>query len=178
MLAFATTNDKSHCRICSPSLSFFEFEKRGRGWKLVACDISVIQERNWGIVSSDQLSVRPISDDRYGVFLKHTTTSNGITVSYLSLFARIADTFSQVLYVETGSELFDSFKGIIGYSEDEELESTALSWDSEYSIRPTEVGLYNLLIKRTGDVPKMVGNEEEYYFDGRWYVGSNSKMSN
>ena len=137
VLSFTTNTEGLDCHACAPYLSFFEFEKRKRGWKLVHDDVAAVQFGAWGSFDASDLSVRVISDNIYGVFLTGGYTAQGVTTQSVSMFARIGDTFRDIFDTET--------------MEENPAEYGGGGWSSTIQIKPVPTGLYDLVVKRAGD---------------------------
>jgi hypothetical protein len=176
VLTFQTKSKDFECHACAPYLSFFEFEKRPRGWKLTSSEIAAVQIGAWGEFRPDAISVRVIGDNLYGVFLESGYMAQGQTVSDVTLFARIGDSFREILTLALG-----------------EGGDSSGNWSSTINIKPTTTGLYDIIVERKGyggpqdlkwvngadelkaDAADQNGNvrpEDIFKFDGRRYVRS------
>lgn len=180
VLAFKTTPEDFDCHACAPWLSFFEFEKVSHGWSLTNSEIAVLQRGSWGDFPAEWISVRVISDHIYGVFLTSGYTAQGFTTQGVTLYARIGDSFREILSLST--------------SEDDPPEFGGGGWSSTIEIRPAAAGLYDVVVHRKGktgpeDLRWVEGPDEGkddvagdddrirpldvFKFDGRRYVRSN-----
>jgi hypothetical protein len=109
ILAIKTKPLNYECHACAPYLSFFEFEKISKGWKLIGSDVAAIQTGSWGDISSD-LTMRVIGTNQYGVFLEGGYTAQGHTNTSVDLYTRIGDRFRNILSVATSEDDLDEKK--------------------------------------------------------------------
>ncbi len=133
ILVTSSINTDSSCYACVPSLSFFEFERRPRGWKWTNSDIAVLRWGAWGKVDPSDVNVLTIGENLYGVVLDGTDFHQGILSGNTKIFARIGDSFKELLSLETMKN--DASRYTDGPKND---------WNSEIKIEPTTTGLYNL----------------------------------
>ncbi len=173
VLAFQTMPENFECHACAPYLSFFEFEKRPRGWNLVGSEISVLRNGAWGYFPKEHISIRVIADNLFGVFLEDYYMAQGQSVSGVTAYARIGDSFCEILDLALGEN------GIFG--------EETWYWSSTITIVPTSTGLYDIVVERTGDLKWVNGSDEReddaadggiirprdvFRFNGRRYVRS------
>ena len=139
VITFQTTPDDFECHACVPYLSFFEFEERHRGWKLINSDIGVVRAGGWGSFPPEDISVRVIGENIYGVFLKEGFTGQGVTVEDVSICAKMGDSFKEVLFLEIA-----------------EADPDGGGWSSTITPSPTTTGLYDLVVDRVQDDPRHI----------------------
>jgi hypothetical protein len=136
VLAFQTAPDGFECHACAPYLSFFEYEKKPKGWQSINDEVAAVQAGSWGEFSAEGLSVRVIADSLYGVFLESGYTAQGHTNIGVTLFARIGDAFRPILDLQLAEG---------GFLKDD------YGWSSTITMKPTNTGLYDLLVERKGN---------------------------
>lgn len=139
ILSITTQPLDFECHACAPYLSFFEFEKRSRGWRLIHSDIAAIQSGSWGGFFSHNLSIRVIGSNQYGVFIEDGYTAQGQTTAGTVLYSRIGDRFRQILSLAT----YESTSMLIDEGE---------SWNSTITLIPTDMGFYDILVERQGNL--------------------------
>ncbi len=131
VLAYSTITRESVCHACAPYLSFFEFEKRPKGWKQIGSYIAVRQDGSWG--SPPKMSVAVIADDRFGVMLETGYMAQGWIVGATSIHTKMGDSFREVLSLMTNQAAPDE-----------------RAWDSTITFKPTTTGLYDIEVNRKG----------------------------
>jgi TIR domain len=157
----ASTDQGVDCHACAPRLSLFEFSKIRFGWGLDQCFPAVTRWGQWGSVGKDQVSVRCLGDDNYGLFLEQTEMHQGILSAATSIQARIGDRYQEVLPLQT-SEMDGGT-----------LTPGANDWQSIIKILPGTNAFYDLLVQRRGTRESRQFEETELFrFNGRTYVSS------
>ena len=146
VVAYATITRESACHACAPHLSFFEFEKRPKGWKLIGSDIAAHQKGSWG--EPPKMSIAVIAEDRFGVLLESGFMAQGWIVGATSIYTRMGDSFREVLSLMTNQAAPDG-----------------RAWDSTLTFKPTTTGLYDIEVNRKGehgarDLVWLDGNEK------------------
>lgn len=131
VLAFATITKGSECHACMPHLSYFEFDKRSTGWKLIGSYVGVQEMGSWG--KPPKLSIAVIADDRFGVLLESGYMAQGWINELTMLHARMGDKFVPVL-------------NLLTFQSDPEDRA----WKSTLAFRPTSTGLYEIVVSRSG----------------------------
>lgn len=144
VVAYATKTKDAQCHACAPHLSFFEFEKRLKGWKMVGSEIAVWKDGAWG--EPPTMSVRVIADDRFGVFFESGYTAQGWTVSGTVIYVRMGDSYRRVLHLISS-----------------QISPEGVKWDTTMTMRPTSTGLYDIEVVRTG----AHGPKDLVWLDGR-----------
>ncbi len=176
VLAYQTRPVGFECHACAPYLSFFEFEKLSHGWKLIDSEIAAVQIGSWGNFPAEGMSVRVIANNLYGVFLESNYMAQGYTSGSVTLFARIGDSFREILNLQLSQGNPDGY-----------------GWSSTYTMESTSTGFYEIFVKRKGNygaknlkwingngleeskanVADRNGNvrtEDIFYFNGKQYV--------
>jgi hypothetical protein len=148
VLAYQTAPQDYGCHACAPFLSFFEFEKRSLGWKLVDSEVAAVQEGSWGGFAKENISVRVIGDDLYGVFLEDGYLAQGYSFEWTTVFARIGDSFHPIL------------KLMLSESSGGAEDPATTDWSSTIDIKPATTGLYDIVVERKGKLRWIDGTEE------------------
>ena len=93
VLLIASTLSEKKCKGCAPILSAFKFEKNNTGWELR--DEGIFFSR-WGPyveaetgTDTTNITVLPLADDAYGIFLTNKAGGQGRTVSIMRVYASI-----------------------------------------------------------------------------------------
>jgi hypothetical protein len=137
VLTFQTAPKDYVCRSCIPFLSFFEFEERQGGWKRISSDLGVVRVGRDGKFLQENISVRVIGENTYGVFLTDWDTSDqGVWSRDVSVLARIGGSFRKIMGLETGYSVPESG-----------------GWSSTITTSPTSTGLYDLVVDRVQNDP-------------------------
>jgi hypothetical protein len=153
LLAYASAGES--CHPCSASLSFFEFEKRARGWKLTDTRLDAVGAGAFGQFDGDGLTIRVIADNTYGVFLIDCDMHFGFSECYQSLHSMIGDSFKQLFRLKTTEIDFNR---------------NGHGWTSSISIMPVSTGPYDIVVDRKGTRgPRdlvVQGDEDPDFADG------------
>jgi hypothetical protein len=136
ILSYSSAADGG-CHACIPYLSFFEFEKRSHGWKLINSDIAAFQKGSYGSFDASGLSLQVIADNVFGAFITDCDMHQGEGECSLEIYARIGDSFKSLLSMKISEE--------DGNSKEDK------GWKSFITMLPVPTGLYNLLVERKGN---------------------------
>jgi len=140
VLAIETNADGNDCHVCAPYLSFFEFEKIEKGWKLIDAHPANIQTGSWGKIPKDAINIIQISNNSFAVMVSSSYLSNGEDISCSEIYTRISDRFKKVLSVLTfySSPNKKSEKEVGNYI------------SASISLIKKDIGLFDILITQKG----------------------------
>ena len=160
LLITASSEGPSDCHACAPALSFFEFVKSDRGWKLQDVSLAVVEWGSWGKIEPEP-KVYVIGDNKYGVVLEGKYMAQGIIQSGTTIFVRLGDSFRDVFTELTGVD-DTGFKG-----------KPRNVWNSEIKIQHGNTGFFDLVVERSGLRDGETFAERELYkFNGRDYASA------
>lgn len=168
LLALASIDEGLDCHACAPKLSFFEFEKRDRGWKLIDSAIAVVAWGSYGKVNAfgevwSDPKVHVIGENIYGVVLEGEYMAQGIIQSDTAIYAKVGDSFKKIFNIQTSDD--DTGHYLTGKPRND--------WKSEIKIQSGATGFFDLVIERRGIRKGQKFMEMELFkFDGKEYVSS------
>lgn len=162
IVATTSIQEGIDCHACSPYLSFFEFEKQPNGWKLINSDIAVLKWGQWGNMDSDDMKIRVIGDNIYGIELNLATVHRGIVDDFIDIYVKLGDSFQSVLNIETARAV------PLGQDEND-----LSSWDTHIKPQPGTTGFFDLLLETEGVRKGKPFHERKLFkFDGQKYTDS------
>jgi hypothetical protein len=165
LLAFYTKPRGFQSYVDAPFLSFFEFEKKSSGWKLISSSIALLQTGSSGYPSA-KISVGEIGMDIYGIFVEPFDAHQGYLTESLLIYGKINDRYCELLDLLTHED-----RTATGVDD--------RGWTSKWKFLPKATGLYDLEVTRKGkNGPKdltMFGKDiikakDVYKFDGQKYA--------
>jgi hypothetical protein len=167
VLVATSSMQKGHeCHLCSPDVSFFEFEKQTTGWKLTNSYLAASTLGSWGKTDPSDINVKTIgknSDNIYGIMLTNTTTGSGNITSELWILAKVSGSMRKVL--DTTISHDNSGMG-------SERKS---NWESKITIQPGTKGFFNILVASKGiRDSKLFAERELFKFNGQKYASQKS----
>ena len=165
VLLIASTLSERKCRSCAPVLSAFKFEKNNTVWELHDKEIFFTR---WGpyVEAADTtvITVSPLADDAYGIFLTSKAVAQGRTVSIMRVYASVqrnplfGSNLCRVLELQVGEE-------------DPSAKAGPNHWNAMLKPQAGKNRLYDLLITREGIRDgKTFSESEQLKFNGRRYV--------
>jgi hypothetical protein len=170
LIATSSIRKESDCHACAPDLSFFEFEKQSRGWKLVSSSIAVCRWGSWGKIEPRDIKVKIIGnngDNTYGVILEGGSTNMGISTESISVYARVGSFMREILpstYTHFNTDGYDSQK--------------KNDWNSKVTILSRTKGYFDILLERKGIRDGKTFSERELFkFNGTKYVSQKSQRA-
>jgi hypothetical protein len=154
------TYGTADCHACAPYLSFFEFEKRATGWKLVNPYIATLRFGSFGKVRPEGVNVYEIGNNNFGIQLEGGFTNNGVTVMYTSIYANVGDSLSEVLELQTAEENGAALP-----------KNNLTAWESKLAFQACTTRFCDLQVQRDGIRKGQPFHERELFkFNGRKYV--------
>lgn len=167
LVATASINKGSDCNACAPHLSFFEFEKRPTGWKLVNSYLAASHWGSWGKVEPSDITVKVLGNDGdnlYGIVHEGSGTGQGWFVSSTSIYAKVDGSLREVLpFLQTSANNSGAGGGPNGMAKTD--------WESKITIQPGTKGFFNILVERKGiREGKPFSERELFKFNGQKYV--------
>jgi hypothetical protein len=169
LVATSSMQNGHECHLCSPNVSFFEFEKRTTGWKLTNSYLAVSTLGSWGKTDPSDINVKTIGnngDNIYGIMLTNTTTGSGNITSELWILAKVNGSMRKVL--DTTISHDNSGMGSESKS----------NWNSKITIQPGTKGFFNILVASKGIRDnKPFAERELFKFNGQKYVSQKSERS-
>jgi hypothetical protein len=167
LVATGSMRESADCHGCGQNLSFFEFEKRTTGWKLVKSYIDTVAWGTWGKVEPSDIKVKTIGnngDNIYGIMLDGNFTQSGVLSTWTSIYAKVGGSMREILHeVETSID-----NGGMGSSK-------KISWDSKVTIQQdkSSKGFFNILVSSKGIRDNKSFSEKKIFkFNGQKYVSS------
>jgi hypothetical protein len=163
VLVATSSMQKGHeCHLCSPDVSFFEFEKQTTGWKLTNSYLATSTLGSWGKTDPSDINVQTIGnngDNIYGIMLRNTTTGSGNITSELWILAKVGRSICKVL--DTTISHDNSGMGSDSKS----------NWESKITIQPGAKGFFNVLVVSKGiRDDKPFSEKQVFKFNGKKYV--------
>jgi hypothetical protein len=164
VLLTASNYSEEKCKGCAPILSAFKFEKNRARWELRDEDIGF---SSWGpYVEADlaDITVSPLADNIYGIFLTSKSVSQGHAASIIRVysFAQRNPLFGRnlhrVLELQTSEE-------------DSSAKAGPNHWNATIKTQPGKNRLYDLFITREGIRDgKTFSESEQLKFNGQRYI--------
>jgi hypothetical protein len=137
LLAFYSRPSAHDCYLCSTYLSFFEFEKKSSGWKLISSSIGVDNAGSSGHIPDEEVSVGVIGTDIYGIFVNIYFINHGISTETFSIYGKLNNKYCQLLSIRSGEDRSNS-----GFDD--------RAWTSKWKFLSKATGLYDLEVMRKG----------------------------
>jgi hypothetical protein len=159
-LVVAASTDPHHdCHSCGPALSFFEFTQRGSKWELTDSQFAVTEWGQFGAAYMSGMTVAPLGDDIYGIFLVAGSTHQGYTDQFTRILARVQKEIRQVAEIQIGDDVSGS------------LSPGSSDWHAKLTVDPRGTGVHDLIVTSSGirDGQKF-RKIERYKFNGSEYV--------
>ena len=159
LVVAASTDEHHDCHSCGPALSLFEFTQRAGQWVLTDSQFAVAEWGQFGSSYRSGITVSPLGDDLYGVFLVAGSTHQGYTDQFTRILARVQKAIQQVSEIQTGNDDSGSFT------------PGAVDWQASVTVDPRGTGFHDLIVNSSGirDGEKF-RKVERYKFNGSEYV--------
>lgn len=168
------------CHPCGKSLSFFEFVKYSKGWKLEEKRLDELSIGSFGEIPMRETSsgeevplidVFTIGYSKYGFAIESGFTNMGFTEGYTVVYSYIAEDLKEVFRYQS----YLSDEGAVYYDDNgDELEGSRNSWDSKIRIEKEGTGFYDFVVTTSGiDDGESINTEKRYKFNGYEYTESN-----
>lgn len=153
------------CHACAPYLSFFEFEKKEAGWKLITSDIASSPSGAWGDFDKENFEgTKAIGDNKFGIPIAGSSGNNGRETDSISIYTKLGDSFHNVLD--------------INIREDNARADADTDWEAFYDFVPKNTGLYDVVVKKSGKIQsKEFSAIINYQFNGQKYILSSCKSN-
>lgn len=165
IVATASIEKESNCHACAPYLSFFEFEKRPNGWKLVNSYIAALRWGQWGKIEPNELKVYVIGNNLYGIQVDGAGMSQGSLVGNMSIYTQVGDSLHEVLTFQTIESN--------AQARTDENRIPETFWESHIKVLPGTTGFFDLLVESKGiREGKPFLERKLFKFDGQKYTTS------
>jgi hypothetical protein len=159
LVVTATSDEHRNCHGCGPSLSFFEFTQRGEEWPLTDSQFAVEEWGQFGNAYESGITVSPLGDDVYGVFLVAGSTHQGETDQFTRILARVKKEIRLIAEMQTGSDDGGTFH------------PGASDWHAKVTVDARGIGFHDLIVKSSGTRDSQRFNKvERYKFNGLEYL--------
>ncbi|QQZ27359.1 hypothetical protein HMY34_00520 [Thiothrix subterranea] len=165
VLAMVSGDLGGSCHACAPYLSFFEFEKKEAGWKLITSDIASSPSGAWGSFDKEDFGgTKAIGDNKFGIPIAGSFMNHGRTTDSVSIYTKLGDSFHNVLD--------------INIREDNGGADADTDWEASYDFVLKNTGLYDVVVKKNGEIQsKEFSATISYEFNGQKYILSSCESN-
>ncbi len=159
LVVAASTEEHHDCHACGPSLSFFEFTQRGAQWDLTDSQFAVAEWGQFGGAYASGITVSPLGDDKYGIFLVGGSINQGEFNQFTRIMARVHEQFQLIAGIKTAEDNTES------------IGAGSTNWHAQVTVDPRGSGFRDLIVTGSGvrDTEKF-HTVERYKFNGSEYA--------